>query len=317
MLTQQTTTAMSQAVPLLILGIPMLDTILVTIQRLREGRSPFRADKNHIHHKFLVLGFDHYEAVFLIYLLHSLLVVFAYLLRFESDFLIVLVSGVFSLGVISSFKLASATGWRAHRHGSSFYVESTWARAFSSGQWLLKIAYYFTLGAIPVYLISGAALPSKVPTDIGFLSLLLLAVMLAIQFRGPDRPLNIVERAGTYAAGIFVTYLNQVYPGLWSDWSLYRNLLLIALTGCVVIGFRFSAQRFRATPLDYLVIFIALLVPHLPDFRTAHFGSGVAMAIVYCYASELVLNNTARRWNSIRLINYAALVVLAVRGLTQ
>ena len=102
---------------MLILGIPLLDTILVTIQRIREGRSPFRADKNHIHHKFLVLGFDHYEAVFLIYLLHSLLVVFAYLLRFESDFLIVLVSGVFSLGVISFFKLASATGWRRRRCG--------------------------------------------------------------------------------------------------------------------------------------------------------------------------------------------------------
>jgi UDP-GlcNAc:undecaprenyl-phosphate GlcNAc-1-phosphate transferase len=85
----------------------------------------------------------------------------------------------------------------------------------------------------------------------------------------------------------------------------------------VVIGFRFSEQRFRATPMDYLVIFIALLVPHLPDFRGGHFGAGVAMAIVYCYSTELVLNHTARRWNLIRVIAYAALTMLAVRGLSR
>jgi UDP-N-acetylmuramyl pentapeptide phosphotransferase/UDP-N-acetylglucosamine-1-phosphate transferase len=41
------------------LSYPMLDTLRVFSIRIREGRSPFSADKNHIHHRFLSLGFSH------------------------------------------------------------------------------------------------------------------------------------------------------------------------------------------------------------------------------------------------------------------
>src|SRR5438874_10204606 len=85
MLTQNVNTALSPALPLLILGLPILDTLLVMGERLYEGRSPFVADRKHIHHRLLALGFDHYEAVIAIYVLQSVLIVGAYFLRFESD----------------------------------------------------------------------------------------------------------------------------------------------------------------------------------------------------------------------------------------
>ena len=85
MLTQESNTALSPALPVMILGLPLLDTAMVIGERLYEGRSPFLPDKNHIHHKLLTLGFDHYEAVFVIYLLQTLLVAAAYFLRFETD----------------------------------------------------------------------------------------------------------------------------------------------------------------------------------------------------------------------------------------
>mgnify|MGYP001173934176 CR=1 FL=1 len=37
--------------------VPMLDVIRVFLHRLREGKNPFQPDKNHIHHKFIALGF--------------------------------------------------------------------------------------------------------------------------------------------------------------------------------------------------------------------------------------------------------------------
>ena len=57
MLTQESNTALSPALTLMILGLPILDTGMVMAQRLHEGRSPFLPDKNHIHHKLLALGF--------------------------------------------------------------------------------------------------------------------------------------------------------------------------------------------------------------------------------------------------------------------
>ena len=69
LLTQSSNTALSPALPLLILGLPILDTLMVMGERIYEGRSPFVADRKHIHHRLLALGFHHYEAVVTIYAL--------------------------------------------------------------------------------------------------------------------------------------------------------------------------------------------------------------------------------------------------------
>ena len=43
---------------LIILAIPILDTVTVMIMRVIRGRSPFKADKTHLHHVLLKLGFN-------------------------------------------------------------------------------------------------------------------------------------------------------------------------------------------------------------------------------------------------------------------
>ena len=49
-----------------ILAFPIIDTIRVFFIRLKEGRSPFSADKKHIHHKLLELGLNHISATSMI-----------------------------------------------------------------------------------------------------------------------------------------------------------------------------------------------------------------------------------------------------------
>lgn len=43
--------------------VPMLDVVRVVIHRLRNGKSPFLPDKNHIHHKFIALGMPQRQAM--------------------------------------------------------------------------------------------------------------------------------------------------------------------------------------------------------------------------------------------------------------
>src|SRR6185369_1935081 len=43
--------------------VPVFDTLRVIILRLRQGLSPFHADRNHLHHQFIKLGFGHSKAV--------------------------------------------------------------------------------------------------------------------------------------------------------------------------------------------------------------------------------------------------------------
>lgn len=64
-----------------ILSYPMLDTLRVFSIRIREGRSPFSADKNHIHHRFLSLGFSHKRSSASIVFLNGVVIAVAFALQ--------------------------------------------------------------------------------------------------------------------------------------------------------------------------------------------------------------------------------------------
>ncbi len=60
--------------------IPLFDTTRLFIQRICSGRSPFNADKNHIHHKFMEIGFTPHQSLKIILLIQILYIVVNFLL---------------------------------------------------------------------------------------------------------------------------------------------------------------------------------------------------------------------------------------------
>jgi UDP-GlcNAc:undecaprenyl-phosphate GlcNAc-1-phosphate transferase len=180
----------------------------------------------------------------------------------------------------------------------------------------LKVAFYTAMIGIPAFLLAGALFVASVPKDIGALASILLLVLLALYFRYRRQPFSIVERASAYIAGAFIVYLVQVRPGPLAGLTLYCSILFITMTVAVAIGFRVGTERFRTTPMDYLVVFIALVVPNLPDvdLKVEHTGVAVAMIIVLFYSIELVLNSIWRRWDVMRFTTYLTLALLGIRG---
>ena len=55
--------------PICVLAVPLYDLATVVWIRLREGRSPFEADKRHFSHRLVELGLSKTQAVRTIYLL--------------------------------------------------------------------------------------------------------------------------------------------------------------------------------------------------------------------------------------------------------
>ena len=53
--------------PFSILAIPLIDLGMAVIRRLRAGRSPFAADKEHLHHKLLSMGNSHRRTSAILY----------------------------------------------------------------------------------------------------------------------------------------------------------------------------------------------------------------------------------------------------------
>ncbi len=54
--------ASAPAVVFGILIIPLFDTLRIFIIRTRQGKSPFQADRQHIHHRLLQLGLSHFQS---------------------------------------------------------------------------------------------------------------------------------------------------------------------------------------------------------------------------------------------------------------
>lgn len=63
----------SFAVPVLILGLPIFDTLFAIIRRLLTGKSIMSPDRGHLHHRLLDMGFSQKQTVTILYTLTSIL----------------------------------------------------------------------------------------------------------------------------------------------------------------------------------------------------------------------------------------------------
>jgi UDP-GlcNAc:undecaprenyl-phosphate GlcNAc-1-phosphate transferase len=68
------------AVAALVLGVPIMDTFWIIVRRTASRRSPFSADRSHIHHRLLDLGLSHRNTVLLIYCVCILLAILSLVL---------------------------------------------------------------------------------------------------------------------------------------------------------------------------------------------------------------------------------------------
>lgn len=112
------TTTVALLVPIVALGLPITDTALSIVRRLRAGRSIGQADKGHLHHRLLELGLSQKKAVLLMWAVSGWLAVSAILLAEVSrgvGFALVIILAALGLaafvGLVTTGLLASQ-GWK-------------------------------------------------------------------------------------------------------------------------------------------------------------------------------------------------------------
>ncbi|MBQ3085084.1 MAG: undecaprenyl/decaprenyl-phosphate alpha-N-acetylglucosaminyl 1-phosphate transferase [Clostridia bacterium] len=71
-------------VPFLLFLLPIYDLLFAAIRRILTGHSPMKADKSHLHHKLIALGFSQRQAVAILYCVSALLGLCAVLLTSDS-----------------------------------------------------------------------------------------------------------------------------------------------------------------------------------------------------------------------------------------
>jgi UDP-GlcNAc:undecaprenyl-phosphate GlcNAc-1-phosphate transferase len=317
--TQSGSSEISAAIPILLLAVPILDTLSVIVQRVGEGRSPFSADKNHIHHKLLALGFDHHEAVMVIYVAQGALFVLAYFLRYESDALILALVSVFFLTSIGVFQIAARTGWRLRRRDETH--DATMPRLLNIMQQpaaLPRLSYWAIAAAIGIYASLIVVETASLSSDFRVLVIALLAVIAGFSVVLRRSPLYVVEKAALYVTATVLVYLDAVL--LPEDRLLsalgWAAVAVAALATAVRLRLR-NDRGFELTPLDLIVLFMALVVPSLPGTLRLPNGGALAIAklVIVFYALEMLVSRAERRPIWLRLGAASVLAGLALRPL--
>ena len=63
----------SFAVPFVLLGLPIFDICFAFLRRIAHGKSPMTADRSHMHHRLIDMGFSQKQAVAIAYVISALL----------------------------------------------------------------------------------------------------------------------------------------------------------------------------------------------------------------------------------------------------
>jgi UDP-GlcNAc:undecaprenyl-phosphate GlcNAc-1-phosphate transferase len=175
------------------------------------------------------------------------------------------------------------------------------------------------MGCTLAYFAGVALAVSQVGRDIGWLAVGLATLLgLAILQRSPMRGVDAITQGVLYVAVVIAVYLDHTDPDLPKLFVFAKLALFPVLALAVAIRFRLSRERrFEVTPLDLLVIFVALTLPNLPGLSGApsNLGLSVAKLVVLFYALEMLSNHSERTRAWLWRGAVVFLVALAVRGL--
>ena len=319
LLTQDPQVPLSTALPLLLMGMPIIDTVTVMTERLLAKRSPFKADRRHLHHRLLAIGFEHRQAVIIFYGLQTALFVAAWFLRFATDTVVVLVFGVFVVLLVGTLHMAEK--FHAMRAAvvpaGAARPQKDSARAESLQ---LRDAAAYLLGATLLACAAWALLLGAVAgRDLMWLALalaLLLAVSATLRWNRPD--IGWSEKIALYSGATLAIYLGkcslpeQLHP-MPIEYVVFACMAFATVT--IVRG---SGDRlFKLTPLDMLVLVVVLIVPNLPDSfaNSPALGSGLVELVLLCYAIEALSFSSLQTIRWLRGIALVFLVAIAMRPL--
>lgn len=91
----------SFAVPFLILGVPIFDICFAFLRRIAKGQNPMKADRGHVHHRLIDMGFSQKQSVAITYMITAILGLAAVVLTTSGEVrAMILIVAVFIVGGI-------------------------------------------------------------------------------------------------------------------------------------------------------------------------------------------------------------------------
>lgn len=314
----QGVTPLSPVLPLIILGFPVLDTLTVMTERVREGRSPFSPDKNHFHHRLIRLGLSHAETVLTIYMTQAVMIVSAILFRYYTDWVLITSYTVFSALIIGAFAVADRTGYQFKRYPLMEPVKGG-LRRIRDNNWIVRISFSISKMIILPLLMLSCLLPAHIPGYASAIAVCLSLFMLAVLMFVKEQ-MGFCLRVVLYLTVPLVLYLIEEGRAAWVSartFVLYQfSFGIIAFFIILTLKYSRRTKGFQMTTMDFLVVFIAVVVPNLPDqsIQSLHLGLLAVEIIVLLFSYEVLIKELRGKFGALTSSTLTALILIGIRG---
>ena len=317
----QGNTPYSPLLPLFILGFPVLDTLTVMAERIRTGRSPFSADKNHFHHRLVRFGLYHTEAVFTIYVIQALMIVSAIYFKYYSDWTIMASYLLLSVFVVGAFAGADRTGFKFARYPLIDNIFMGKLRKLKDDKVIIRAAFSLLKLVLPFLFLWSCLIPADIPFYVtvmtGCFSICILTVRIFA-----NNHMGFWLRFVLYLTMPLLLYLIEGKRIAWmsgNPFIIYQVFFgIIAFLMLLVVKYSRRIKGFKVTTMDFLIIFIAVVVPNLPDhsIQSYQLGQLAVKIVVILFSYEVLIKELRGRFESLVFATLAALILISSRGLS-
>jgi len=246
-------------VPLMILSVPIVDTLVVMIRRLLKGEAVLKADRTHIHHKIVELGLDPSLTVLSIHSLALVWAVAALLLRRQPEYIL------FSIVVAGSFATHFMINALLRRRYLFSGFEEKINRSVSSQERhrlkraIEQVSSFLIVSLLSLYGFLGAA------ASAGMESVALVACSLMAGLLGLLLFAISPKRINLFCLLILITILLISYQVEAVSDSIILGVLSVAWISnavfvllALLVVFKFILMKSTDTVLDFLFEFILL-----------------------------------------------------------
>ncbi len=292
---------LSPILPLYFFGLPIVDTLSVMVQRIKEGRSPFHADQNHIHHKLIRLGFCHSEAVLIIYIIQTSLILFALFFASDSDIFLLGVFCLFTLFALAFFAYAEKIKINFSKVKKLTLGREKVLSTLRNRTRIIKFSFLGLKISFVLVLFSLVLIPVDIPRFFAPLCIFIAIILCLFLIFNKPSP-GIFIRLLIYLLFPYLIYNSQNYVfsmnirtlSLIFDFCFFFILLFSVFT------LRFTRRKsgFMISPLDFLVfaiIFTILLLPGVV-FDKLYVGILTTKIIILFYGFEILIGELRGDW---------------------
>ena len=185
---------------------------------------------------------------------------------------------------------------------------------------LIRTSFAALRWGLPLLFAATTLIPDAIPGLVSVMAAAFLCVILGLQALRREWTAAVL-RFVFYISVPFLLRMGQEQPSAWADPHLLKlyGTAFGALALFMVLTLKFTQRRagFKTSPMDFLVLVIALVLPNLPDPALSAFKMGdlAVKIIVFFFGFEVLVGELRGELRGLMAGMLAALAILVVRGI--